>query len=372
VLILHIKHISLKGFRNYENEEIELNKGVNIFYGQNAQGKTNIIESIYLLSTGKSHRSQKDNELINWDNEESKIKIYYEKENQDNTLEMNLKKNQKKSMKHNGVKLSKTGELLGNLITVIFSPDHMKIIKEGPAERRRFVDIILSQVKPGYFYNLSQYVKLVMQRNNLLMQAKNNSKLIETIEIWDQQLIEYGTKVIKERIEFLKLIGVYSNEIHRSITNDKENLKMVYKSSIEYKDQNEQQIKENFKKELDKFRAVDIKRGVTHKGPHRDDILFYINDMEVKTYGSQGQQRTTLLSLKISELQFMNNETDSYPILLLDDVYSELDTERQKFLMKFIKDIQTFITCTDVEYFKNFQIDNYSLFNVVDGKTYQK
>jgi DNA replication and repair protein RecF len=147
---------------------------------------------------------------------------------------------------------------------------------------------------------------------------------------------------------------------------------MIYKSSIEYKDQNEQQIKDNFKKELEKSRFIDIKRGVTHKGPHRDDILFYINDMEVKTYGSQGQQRTTLLSLKISELQFMNNETDSYPILLLDDVFSELDTERQKFLMKFIKDIQTFITCTDVEYFKNFKIDNYNLFNVIDGKTYQK
>jgi DNA replication and repair protein RecF len=372
VLILHIKHISLKDFRNYEHEEIELNKGVNIFYGQNAQGKTNIIESIYLLSTGKSHRSQKDNELIKWNKEDSKIKISYEKEKQDNTLEMYLKKNQRKSMKHNGVKLSKTGELLGNLITVIFSPDHMKIIKEGPAERRRFVDIILSQVKPGYFYNLSQYVKLVMQRNNLLMQAKSDSKIIDTIEIWDQQLIEYGTKVIKERIEFLKLIENYANEVHKSITNNKEDLKLIYKSSIEYKDKSEKQIKETFQSELEKFRAIDIKRGVTHKGPHRDDILFFINDMEVKTYGSQGQQRTTLLSLKISELQFMNYETDSYPILLLDDVFSELDTERQKFLMKFIKDIQTFITCTDVEYFKNLNLENHSLFNVIEGKIYKK
>jgi DNA replication and repair protein RecF len=248
----------------------------------------------------------------------------------------------------------------------------MKIIKEGPAERRRFVDIILSQVKPGYFYNLSQYVKLVMQRNNLLMQAKNDAKVIETIEVWDHQLIEYGTKIIKERIEFLKLIEGYANEIHKSITNNKENLKLIYKSSVDYKNQSEQHIKEVFKKDLDKFRNVDIKRGVTHKGPHRDDILFYINDMEVKTYGSQGQQRTTLLSLKISELQFMNYETDSYPILLLDDVFSELDTERQKFLMKFIKDIQTFITCTDVGYFSNLDMENYSLFNVIEGKIYKK
>lgn len=369
---MHIKHISLMNFRNYEHEEIEINKGINIFYGQNAQGKTNIIESIYISSTGKSHRSQKDNELIRWNNEDSKIKIFYEKDNQENNLEIYLKKNQRKAIKHNGVKLNKTGELLGNLITVIFSPDHMKIIKEGPAERRRFIDIILSQIKPGYFYNLSQYVKLVMQRNNLLLQAKSDAKVIDTLEIWDQQLIEYGSKIIIERIEFIKLIQSYANQIHKSITNNKENLKLVYKSSIDYEEQDEQKIKETFQKDLDKFRVIDIKRGVTHKGPHRDDILFYINDMEVKTYGSQGQQRTTLLSLKIAELQFMNYETDSYPVLLLDDVFSELDTERQRFLMKFIKNIQTFITCTDVEYFKNLNIENYKLFNVIEGKIYKK
>lgn len=369
---MHIKHISLKDFRNYEHEEIELNKEVNIFYGQNAQGKTNIVESIHLLSTGKSHRSQKDNEMIRWDKDESKITIGYEKDNADNTLEMYLKKNQRKSMKHNGVKLNKAGELLGNLTTVIFSPDHMKIIKEGPAERRRFVDIILSQVKPGYFYNLSQYVKLVMQRNNLLLQAKVNPKAADTIDVWDQQLVEYGTKVIKERVEFLKRIQEYAKDIHKNITNGKEELNLVYKSSIEYEEQSEAEIRAAFETELKSFRSIDLKRGVTHKGPHRDDLLFYINGMEVKIYGSQGQQRTTLLSLKIAELQFMHYETDSYPILLLDDVFSELDTERQKFLMKFIKDIQTFITCTDVEYFRNLNIENYSLFNVIGGKIYRK
>lgn len=369
---MHIKNISLMDFRNYGHEEVELNKGVNIFYGQNAQGKTNIIESIYLLSTGKSHRSQKDNELIKWDKNDSKIKISYEKDNQANTLEMYLKRNQRKSIKHNGVRLNKTGDLLGNLITVIFSPDHMKIIKEGPAERRRFIDIILSQVKPGYFYNLSQYVKLIVQRNNLLAEAKENPKAINTIDVWDQQLIEYGTKVIKERIAFLKLIQDFAREIHKSITNGKEDLKLEYKSSIDYAADDEETIKKAFAKELEKFRAIDIRRGVTHKGPHRDEIQFFINGMEVKTFGSQGQQRTTLLSLKIAELQYMNYETDSYPVLLLDDVFSELDTERQRFLMKFVKDIQTFITCTDVEYFKNLQIEDYSLFNVVEGKIYKK
>lgn len=369
---MHIKHISLMSFRNYEHEEIELNKGINIFYGQNAQGKTNIIESIYLLSTGKSHRSQKDNEMINWKKEDSKIKIAYEKDNQSSQLEMYLKKNQRKSMKLNGVKLSKAGDLLGNLITVIFSPDHMKIIKEGPAERRRFIDIILSQIKPGYFYNLSQYVKLVMQRNNLLMQAKTEPKVIDTIEIWDQQMVEYGTKIIMERIRFLRQIEGYANEIHKSITNGKEDLRLVYKSSIDFKEEEEQHIRQAFEQQLEEFRFIDLRRGVTHKGPHRDEILFYINDMEVKTYGSQGQQRTTLLSLKIAELQFMNYETDSYPILLLDDVFSELDTERQGFLMKFIKNIQTFITCTDVGYFNNLQMDDYSLFNVAEGKIYKK
>lgn len=369
---MHIKHISLTDYRNYEHEEVELNQGINIFYGQNAQGKTNMIESIYLLSTGKSHRSQKDNEIIKWNHENAKIKICYEKDNQENNLEMILQKGQKKAIKLNGVKLAKTGELLGNLITVIFSPDHMKIVKEGPSERRRFVDIILSQIKPGYFYNLSQYVKLVMQRNNLLLQAKSNIKVLDTIDIWDQQLVEYGTKLIIERIRFLKQIDGYANEVHKSITNGKEDLRLQYKSAIAYKDENENHIKQMFEQELAKYRAADIKRGVTLKGPHRDDILFYINDMEVKTYGSQGQQRTTLLSLKIAELQFMNYETDTYPILLLDDVFSELDTERQGFLMKFIKNIQTFITCTDVEYFKDLHMEDYSLYNVIGGKVYKK
>ncbi len=368
MLILYVKSINLKNYRNYDELYINLKDGINIFYGQNAQGKTNIIESIYLLSTGKSHRTQKDLELIRWGNDECKVKVEFERDNNINSVEMYLKKNNKKQLKVNGVRLSKTGELLGNLVTVIFSPDHMKIIKEGPSERRRFIDIILSQVKPIYYYNLTQYLKVLDQRNNLISEGWNNPEILKTIEIWDEQLLDYGSRIIRERKLFLNNINIMANEIHKVITNSKENLKISYKCCINIDSEDIALVKARYREELNKSRNMDYRRGITQVGPHRDDISLYINEKEVRTFGSQGQQRTALLSLKIAELKFLHAETQSYPVLLLDDVFSELDTQRQKYLINFIKDIQTVITSTDVEYFKNLNINDYSLFNVIDGK----
>ena len=367
MLILYIKRVNLKNFRNYQSLDIELGEGVNIFYGQNAQGKTNIIESIYMASTGKSHRTQKDSEIIRWNNEAAKIKIVFEKEKNEKTVEIYLNKSLKKQIKLNGVKLSKIGELIGNLNTVIFSPDHMKIIKEGPVERRRFMDIILSQVKPGYYYNLVQYLKVLEQRNNLLNESKKNERVLKTIDIWNEQLAEFGTKIIIARHNFVKKICDTAEETHKSISNGKEKLELKYKSSIDYNNNLEKEIKESFLKALEKHISIDIKRGTTHKGPHRDDILFFINDTEVKTYSSQGQQRTALLSLKISELKYIDDEIGELPILLLDDVFSELDTERQKYLVGFIKNIQTIITCTDVEYLEKLKLDGSMIYKVIGG-----
>ncbi len=367
MLILYIKRVNLKSFRNYQALEIELGEGVNIFYGQNAQGKTNIIESIYMASTGKSHRTQKDSELIMWNCENSKIKIHYQKENDEKAVEIYLNKNLKKQIKLNGVKISKIGELIGNLNTVIFSPDHMKIIKEGPVERRRFMDIILSQVKPGYYYNLVQYLKVLEQRNNLLNEARKNGSLLKTIDIWNEQLADFGTKIIMTRHHFVEKICVMAAETHERISNGKERLELKYKASIDYENCSENEIKKHFIDELEKSISIDLKRGATHKGPHRDEIMFYINDTEVKTYSSQGQQRTALLSLKISELKYMENETGEMPVLLLDDVFSELDTERQKYLVDFIKNIQTIITCTDVEYLEKLKLEGSKVYKVVDG-----
>lgn len=367
---MHIENVFLQNFRNYEKQDIELNRYLNIFYGQNAQGKTNIIESIFLLSTGKSHRTQKDSELINWNSNDSRITISYIRDNAKNAIDMYLKHNMKKHIKVNGVRLQKTGELLGNLNTVIFSPDHMKIIKEGPVERRRFIDIVLSQVKPGYYYNLCQYIKVLQQRNNLLANAKTNSQLVKTIDIWDEQLVEYGIKIIKERNQFIKDINEIAAEVHGKITNNREQLKIGYKSTIDIESMDD--IKKNYIKDLEMYRTIDLRRGITHKGPHRDELSFFINGNDVKTYGSQGQQRTSLLSLKIAELKFMEAENDTLPILLLDDVFSELDTERQRYLIQFIRDVQTIITSTDVEYFKNIDIEGYSLYNVSGGNVTKK
>lgn len=369
---MHIKSINLKNYRNYDELHIELNKGINIFYGQNAQGKTNIIESINLLATGKSHRTQKDTELIKWEKEECKVALEYEREEIENSLDIYLKKNNKKQIKVNGVKLNKTSELLGNLLTVIFSPDHMKIIKEGPSERRKFIDIILSQIKPGYYYNLLQYLRVMEQRNNLISESFNNKKLLDTLNIWDTQLIDYGCKLIKERIEFLNEIYQLAKKTHKNITNNKEDLNIIYKSSVPTSSDDINLLKIEYEKKLKLNRTSDLRRGTTQIGPHRDDIKFYINEKEVKVFGSQGQQRTTLLSLKISELEYIKNQCFSYPVLLLDDVFSELDTERQSYLMEFIKDKQAIITCTDVEYFKNIKLEDYFLFNVYEGRLTKK
>lgn len=364
---MFIKTVNLKNFRNYKELNIELGEGINIFLGQNAQGKTNIIESIYLASTGKSHRTQKDIELIRWNSEDAKIKIEFQKENYEKKVEIYLSKNLKKQIKMNGVRLHKIGELIGNLNSVIFSPDHMKIIKDGPVERRRFMDIILSQVKPGYYYNLVQYLKILEQRNNLLNEAKTNPSILKTIDIWNEQLADFGTKIIITRHDFINRMCCMAAENHQRISNGKEKLELKYNSSIDYNNNLEKEIKDNFIKTLKSHINIDVKRSLTHKGPHRDDILFLINDKEVKTYSSQGQQRTTLLSLKISELNYINAETGELPILLLDDVFSELDSERQKYLVEFIKNIQTIITCTNVEHLEKFELYGAVVYKVIAG-----
>lgn len=367
MLILYIKRVNLKNFRNYESLDIEICEGVNIFYGQNAQGKTNIIESIYMCSTGKSHRTQKDNELIRWGSEEARIKVDYIRENDEKSVDIYLNKNIKKQIKLNGVKLNRIGELIGSLNTVIFSPDHMKIIKEGPVERRRFVDIILSQVKPGYYHNLVQYLKVLEHRNRLLGEAENNRAIVSTMDVWNEQLAGFGAKIISARRNFIDKICDIAASTHEGISHGKESLKLMYNSSVDNKGASELEIKESFVEALEKTMTIDMRRGSTHKGPHRDDILFFINDTEVKTYSSQGQQRTALLSLKISELKYIEEETEDLPILLLDDVFSELDNERQKYLVDFIRDIQTIITCTDVEYMEKLKLGGSRIYKVVDG-----
>lgn len=336
---MYIKNIKLKNFRNYTNQEIELNKNINIFFGDNAQGKTNIIESIYISSIGKSFRAKKDIEIVNIENKKEKaiIEIEYQKADRDGKIKIEIKEN--KNIFINGIKAKKLSEILGNINIVLFSPDDINLFKSGPAKRRKALDIMISQLRPAYVYNLNLYLKTIEQRNNYLRQIKYENKSKDMLEIWDEKLAEYAEKIFLYRKEFIEKIKEKIVEIHKKITQNNENIKIEYISDCENK--------EKYLKKLKNEREKDIQRGYTGVGIHRDDFNVYINDKTLNIYGSQGQHRTVLLSMKISELNIIYDEIGEYPILLLDDFMSELDSNRRENLLANIENIQVIITCTD-------------------------
>jgi len=368
---LNIESIFLLNFRNYGEQYIELHPGLNIFYGDNAQGKTNIIEAVYLLTMGKSHRTNRYNELVKWNENTARVSIKFIKDDYEYNIDYVLKRNQSKQIKINGTRLNKLSDIIGNLNSVIFSPDHMKIIKEGPSERRKFIDSILSQVKPKYYYCLNQYLKVLSQRNVLLSGDTDNKSIEKVLDIWDNQLVEYGSRLIKERQLFIKIIDDKARVINQELSGGKENLRIKYLSFIN-DDKDIKDIKEAFHKKLLESRSLDMRRGFTNYGPHRDDLIIYINDKEARNYGSQGQQRSVLLSLKLSEIEYIKDEKGSSPILLLDDVFSELDKTRQSFLISYIKDVQVILTCTDYESLNLKKDTDCNVYNVINGKVYKK
>ncbi len=350
-----ISKVSLSNFRNYENEIIELNKNLNIFFGENAQGKTNIIESIFLCSMGKSFRAKKDIEMIKLGKENSIIEIFYEKSDRCGKIKIDL--SNKKNIFLNGIKLKKLSELLGNINVVIFTPDDINILKGGPQNRRRFLDIMISQLKPNYMYNLNLYLKTIEQRNNYLRQIREENKSEELLDIWDEKLIEYAEKISQYRKEFIKKLQENIIKIHKEITDNKEELKIEFNTDCENKD--------NYRKILKERRKLDIIKGYTTKGIHRDDFSIFINGKNLSIYGSQGQHRTSILSLRMAELDIIYDEIGEYPILLLDDFMSELDEKRRNHLLEKIKNIQVIITCTDKIKLEN---KNILIYNVKDGK----
>ncbi len=350
-----INKINLQNFRNYEKESINLNKNINIFYGENAQGKTNIIEAIFLCSIGKSFRAKKDSEMIKLEKDSSIIEIEYEKSDRDGKIKIELGK--RKNIYLNGIKLKKLSELLGNINIVIFTPDDIEILKGGPQNRRKFLDIMISQLRPNYMHILNLYLKTLEQRNNYLRQIKEQNKEENLLEIWDEKLVEYAIRIYKYREEFIEKISEKIKSIHKEITNNKENIEIVYKTECKNKEEYSNLLKQR--------RKLDIIKGYTTKGIHRDDFEILINEKEISTYGSQGQHRTAVLSLKISELQVIYDEIGEYPILLLDDFMSELDKSRRSNLLKYMNNTQVIITCTE-----NFEIENinFSEFNVKNGE----
>ena len=353
-----IESLELKNYRNYKELHINFDPGTNVLYGDNAQGKTNILESVYVCATTKSHRGSKDREIIEFGEEESHIKMNIRKDDVPYRIDMHLKKNKTKGVAINGIAIHKASELFGVVNVVFFSPEDLNLIKNGPAERRRFVDLELCQLNRLYVHSLVQYNKIILQRNKLLKEIAFRPEYEETLDVWDMQLVNYGREVIKFRREFIKQLNEIIHAIHLSLTGGREDISISYEPYTR-EDQMEDILKKN--------RAQDMKQKTTLSGPHRDDISFIVNGIDIRRFGSQGQQRTAALSLKLSELQLVKQLSHDDPILLLDDVLSELDSSRQNHLLSAIKHIQTMITCTGLDDFVNnrFQIDK--VFKVIDG-----
>ena len=355
---MKIKQLKLKNYRNYNLLELEFDSSTNIFYGDNAQGKTNILESIYLCGTTKSHRGTKDKDLINFGEEESHIEAIIEKRNMDYKIDIHLKKNSPKGIAINKIPIKKATELFGIVNIVFFSPEDLNIIKNGPAERRKFIDLELAQLDKVYLSDLSNYNRIINQRNKLLKDVYDRKELNEMLDVWDMQLVQYGNKIIKRRKEFINQLNEIVKKVHTHLSGGKENLFIYYEPS---------NGNEDLEKSVFYNRERDIRMKSTSVGPHRDDICFMIEKMDIRKFGSQGQQRTAALSLKLAEIELVKNITNDTPILLLDDVLSELDKNRQNYLLDSIKDIQTLITCTGVDDFVNNRFNVNKIFKVYNG-----
>lgn len=358
-----IKSIELSNFRNYESLDLDFDYGTNILYGNNAQGKTNILEAVSVSGTTRSHKGSKDKEMIHFGEEEAHIKTVVNKKDMDYQIDVHMKKNKTKGIAVNKVPLKKASELFGILNIVFFSPEDLNIIKNGPSERRRFLDSELCQLDKIYLSDLAKYNKILNQRNKLLKDMVFRPDLKETLPIWDAQLIDYGKRIIKRRKSFVNELNEIVFDIHKQISGEKEELVLKYEPNID---------DAFFHDELNRAKERDMRFCQTSVGPHRDDMQFSVFDVDIRKYGSQGQQRTSALSLKLAEIELVKRNINETPVLLLDDVLSELDSSRQNYLLNSIHDIQTIITCTGLdEFIKNrFKIDK--IFNVVEGVVTEK
>ena len=338
---MYVKRLMLKNFRCYEELDVELSPHINIILGKNAQGKTNLLEAVYYCATGRSHRTSYDKECIRYDQSEAMIKIWYEKYKEEQ-LEIHIRKNGRKSIAVNGYPARRINELFGCFQVVLFSPEDLSLIKSGPAKRRKFMDMEICQVDPVYLYQLQQYSKVLRQRNQLLKEIAKKAATKDTIFAWDEQLVSYGVKIMERRRQFTEQLRQYTSRIHRQITHGEETLSITYENNVPI-------AASDFQRKLEEDLARDIRFGSTASGPHHDDLAMWINGADVRVYGSQGQQRTTALSMKLAELSMMKEETKYSPVLLLDDVMSELDQERQWHLAQYIQENQTILTCTGIE-----------------------
>ena len=359
---MEILSVSLKGFRNLNQTNIELHPGINIFYGDNAQGKTNFLESLYFCGTGRSHRTNNERDLINFESSEAYIQLMFNNSGIKDKISVYLKKDSRKAIAINGMPVRKLGDLLGQLIIVMFSPQDLNLVKEGPSERRKFMDMEICQLSGIYYHELNNYYKVLKQRNNLLKSSVKNKSLLDTISVWNEQLVTHGLKIYDFRRTFAQELDEISSEIYMGISDNKEKLKLQYKPNI---------TPENFLEKLERNLERDLALGSTSSGVHKDDLYITINDYDIRLFGSQGQQRTASLAMKLAEINIIKKLKDKVPVLLLDDVLSELDEKRQKYLLSYISHIQTVVTCTGVEdVIRKIENDNVRTFKVANGNIY--
>lgn len=360
---MNIRSIELKNFRNYENLEISFDEGTNILFGDNAQGKTNILEAAYMSGTTKSHKGSRDKEMIRFGEEEAHLKTVVVRGGREYQIDMHLKKNRAKGIAIDKIPIKKASELFGILNIVFFSPEDLNIIKNGPAERRRFLDSELCQLDRIYLADLTNYNKILAQRNKLLKDMIYRPGLSDTLPVWDMQLIETGKKIIRRRKQFVDELREIVSDIHYRISGGKEELFLKYEPNID---------DIFFEDELSRAKEKDKKLCQTSVGPHRDDLLFSIGDVDIRKYGSQGQQRTSALALKLSEIELVRKSISDTPVLLLDDVLSELDSSRQNYLLNNISDTQTIITCTGLDEFVRNRFTVNRVFEVIAGHVYER
>ena len=355
---MYINSVELSKYRNYDDLNISFDSGITILYGDNAQGKTNILEALYIAGTTKSHRGSKDKDIIKFNEDESHIRLYITKNDVGHKIDVHLRKNKNKYIAIDGQSIRKSGELLGLVNMIFFSPEDLSIIKNGPSQRRRFINLELCQLSKIYLYNYVNYNKALEQRNTLLKQIASDNKLKETFDLWDAYLVQYGTEVIKERQNFIDQLNNIVKDIHDHLTGGREKIEIKYENNVSPDD---------YEIILQKKRDIDLKYQSTQTGPHRDDMCFYINGIDVRTYGSQGQQRTAALSLKLAEIELVKSMIHDTPVLLLDDVMSELDSNRRNFLLDSIKDIQTVVTCTGYDDFIKSRLTIDKIYEVING-----
>jgi len=363
---MYVRNISASDFRNLSFSDVPLSQGINILYGNNAQGKTNILEAVYFCAIGRSPRADNNRELVRFGCNEAHVRVDVNKDDINFIIDAHIQVTGNKSTKTfsvDRVVVKNTRELFGRLMVVIFSPEDLRLIKSGPAERRRFMDMEICQLSPVYYSDLRDYHRALKQRNQLLKILRKDSRQVDSLHVWDEQLNNSGCRIMATRSAFVKKISHIANEIHSHITEGKEELTLAYQPNIT--------DSSNFRRIMEKAHERDIACGTTSMGIHKDDILFTINGIPARNFGSQGQQRTAALSAKLAEIELMRSGAKSPPILLLDDVLSELDGSRQKYLLTQITDLQTIITCTGLEDVLTRNVAGANIIQVKAGEVYQ-